>query len=55
MKINFLHKQINIKYLIENIKGNFSGETIFLHGGKDKAVQYGYNDSFNFNKKFKNY
>ena len=43
------------KYLIEKIKGNFLGETIFLHGGQDKAVPYGYNDSFNFNKKFKNF
>ena len=43
------------KYLIEKIKGNFLGETIFLHGGQDKAVPYGYNDSFNFSKKFKNF
>ncbi len=43
------------KYLIEKIKGNFLGETIFLHGGKDKAVPYGYNDNFNFSKKFKNF
>ena len=43
------------KYLIKKIKGNFLGETIFLHGGQDKAVPYGYNDSFNFCKKFKNF
>ncbi len=43
------------KYLLEKIKGDFLGETIFLHGGKDKAVPYGYNDSFNFSKKFKNF
>ena len=43
------------KYLLEKIKGDFLGETIFLHGGKDKAVPYGYNDNFNFSKKFKNF
>ena len=30
------------KYLIEKIKGNFLGETIFLHGGQDKAVPVSY-------------
>ena len=43
------------KYLLEKIKGDFLGETIFLHGGKDKSVPYGYNDNFNFSKKFKNF
>ena len=43
------------KYLLEKIKGDFMGETIFLHGGKDKAVPYGYNDNFNLSKKFKNF
>ena len=43
------------KYLLGKIKGDFLGETIFLHGGKDKAVPYGYNDNFNFSKKFKNF
>ena len=43
------------KYLLKKIKGDFYGETIFLHGGKDKAVPYGYNDNFNFSKKFKNF
>ena len=43
------------KYLIEKIKGNFLGETIFLHGGQDEAIPYGYNDRFNLNKKFKNF
>ena len=43
------------KYIIEKIRGNFLGETIFLHGGQDKAIPYGYNDRFNFNKKFKNF
>ena len=48
-------KKIIKKYLIKKIKGNFLGETIFLHGGQDKAVPYGYNDSFNFSNKFKNF
>ena len=43
------------KYLLEKIKGDFLGETIFLHGGQDKAVPYGYNDKFNLSKKFKNF
>jgi len=43
------------KYLIKKIKGNFVGETIFLHGGQDKAVPYGYNDRFYLNRKFKNF
>ena len=43
------------KYLIRNIKGDFLGETIFIHGGQDKAVPYGYNDDFNLSKKFKNF
>ena len=43
------------KYIIEKIKGNFLGETIFLHGGQDKAIPSGYNDRFNINKKFKNF
>jgi len=43
------------KYLLEKIKGDFLGETIFLHGGQDKAVPYGYNNKFNFSKKFKNF
>ena len=42
-------------YLIKNIKGNYLGETIFIHGGKDKSVPYGYNDNFYFSKKFKNF
>ncbi len=43
------------KYLLNKIKGDFLGETIFLHGGQDKAVPCGYNDKFNFSKKFKNF
>ena len=43
------------KYLIKKIKGDFLGETIFIHGGQDKAVPYGYNDDFNLSKKFKNF
>ena len=43
------------KYHLKKIKGDFLGETIFLHGGKDKAVPHGYNDNFNFSKKFKNF
>ena len=43
------------KYLLEKVKGDFLGETIFLHGGQDKAVPYGYNDKFNLSKKFKNF
>ena len=43
------------KYLLEKIQGDYLGETIFLHGGQDKAVPYGYNDKFNLSKKFKNF
>ena len=43
------------KYLLEKVKGDFLGETIFLHGGHDKAVPYGYNDEYNLSKKFKNF
>ena len=43
------------KYLLEKVKGDFLGETIFLHGGQDKAVPYGYNDEYNLSKKFKNF
>ena len=43
------------KYLVGKIKGNFLGETIFLHGGQDKAIPHRYNDRFNLNKKFKNF
>ena len=43
------------KYLLEKIEGDFLGETIFLHGGQDKSVPYGYNDKFNMSKKFRNF
>ena len=43
------------KYHLKKIKGDFLGETIFLHGGQDKVIPYGYNDNFNLSKKFKNF